>query len=187
MDAEPDAAVQNYGIARWGAGYYEIGANGHLLARPRPSGPVSVDLYQVAHEARVAGLSWPVLVRFTDILRDRVAALRGAFARACTELDYPAPYTAVYPIKVNQQRVVVEEILRAGEGCVGLEAGSKPELMAVLALSRPGGTIICNGYKDREYIRLALIGKQIGHRVIIVIEKPSELELVLRESADLGI
>ena len=187
MDAEPDSAVQNYGIARWGAGYYEIGANGHLLSRPRPSEPVTVDLYQVAHEARAAGLSWPVLVRFTDILRDRVAALRGAFARACAELDYPGPYTAVYPIKVNQQRSVVEQILAGGAGGVGLEAGSKPELMAVLALSRPGGVVVCNGYKDREYIRLALIGRAIGHRVYIVVEKPSELDLVLAESAALGV
>jgi len=187
MDAEPDSAVQNYGIARWGGGYFEIGANGRLLARPRPSEAVTVDLYQVAHEARAAGLSWPVLVRFTDILRDRVAALRGAFARACAELDYPAPYTAVYPIKVNQQRSVVEQILAGGEGGGGLEAGSKPELMAVLALSRPGGVVVCNGYKDREYVRLALIGRAVGHRVYIVVEKPSELDLVLAESAALGI
>jgi len=185
--AEPGSAVQTYGIARWGGGYFEIGANGHLLARPRPSEPVTVDLYQVAHEARAAGLSWPVLVRFTDILRDRVAALRGAFARACAELDYPAPYTAVYPIKVNQQRSVVEQILAGGEGGGGLEAGSKPELMAVLALSRPGGVVVCNGYKDREYVRLALIGRAVGHRVYIVVEKPSELDLVLAESAALGI
>jgi len=187
MDVEPDSAVQNYGIARWGGGYFEIGQSGRLLARPRPSEPVTVDLYQVAHAAREAGLSWPVLVRFTDILRDRVAALRGAFARACAELDYPGPYTAVYPIKVNQQRSVVEHILAGGGEGVGLEAGSKPELMAVLALSRPDGAVVCNGYKDREYIRLALIGRAIGHRVYVVVEKPSELELVLAEAAALGV
>jgi arginine decarboxylase len=186
MDAE-QVAVQNYGIARWGDGYFEIGPNGHLMARPSPSSPATVDLYQVAQEVRSAGLSWPVLVRFTDILRDRVAALRGAFARACTELEYPGSYTAVYPIKVNQQRTVVEHVLAGGNGGVGLEAGSKPELIAVLAMSRPDGVVVCNGYKDREYIRLALIGRALGHRVYIVVEKPSEVELVLAESADLGV
>jgi len=186
MDAE-HAAVQNYGIARWGGGYFAIGPGGRLVARPRPSSPVTVDLYQVAQEARAAGLAWPVLVRFTDILRDRVAALRGAFARACAELGYAGPYTAVYPIKVNQQRSVVEQILAGGEDGVGLEAGSKPELIAVLALSRPEGVVVCNGYKDREYIRLALIGRALGHRVYIVVEKPSEIDLVLAESAALGV
>ena len=186
MDAE-QIAMQNYGIARWGDGYFEIGPNGHLVARPNPSSPATVDLYQVAQEVRSAGLSWPVLVRFTDILRDRVAALRGAFARACTELGYPGSYTAIYPIKVNQQRTVVEQVLAGGNGGVGLEAGSKPELIAVLAMSRPDGVVVCNGYKDREYIRLALIGRALGHRVYIVVEKPSEVELVLAESADLGV
>ena len=186
MDAE-HAAVQNYGIARWGGGYFAIGPGGRLVARPWPSSPVTVDLYQVAQEARAAGLAWPVLVRFTDILRDRVAALRGAFARACAELGYAGPYTAVYPIKVNQQRSVVEQILAGGEDGVGLEAGSKPELIAVLALSRPEGVVVCNGYKDREYIRLALIGRALGHRVYIVVEKPSEIDLVLAESAALGV
>ena len=186
MDVE-QVALQNYGIARWGDGYFEIGPDGRLVARPRPSSPATVDLYQVAHEVRDAGLSWPVLVRFTDILRDRVAALRGAFARACTELGYPGSYTAIYPIKVNQQRTVVEQVLAGGNGGVGLEAGSKPELIAVLAMSRPDGVVVCNGYKDREYIRLALIGRALGHRVYIVVEKPSEVELVLAESADLGV
>jgi len=187
MDAERDAAVQTYGIARWGGGYFEIGPGGRLLARPQPSSPVTVDLYQVAHDIRAAGLGWPVLVRFTDILRDRVAALRGAFTRACAEFDYPGQYTAVYPIKVNQQRSVVEQILAGDAEGVGLEAGSKPELMAVLALSRPDGVVVCNGYKDREYIRLALIGRALGHRVYIVVEKPSELDLVLAEAAALGV
>jgi arginine decarboxylase len=186
MDAE-QTAVQSYGIARWGAGYFEIGSGGRLVVRPRPSSPVAVDLYEVAQEVRGAGLSWPVLVRFTDILRDRVAALRAAFARACAELDYAGPYTAVYPIKVNQQRSVVEQILAGGEDGVGLEAGSKPELIAVLALSRPGGVVVCNGYKDREYVRLALIGRALGHRVYVVVEKPSELDLVLAEADALGV
>ncbi|MCU0767049.1 MAG: biosynthetic arginine decarboxylase [Gammaproteobacteria bacterium] len=187
MSLDTDSAVQSYGIARWGAGYFAIGDGGRLVAHPKPGADGTVDLYRLAHDVRAAGLSWPVLVRFTDILRDRVAGLRGAFARAFAELDFQGRYTAVYPIKVNQQRSVVEQILAGGDGGVGLEAGSKPELMAVLALSPPGGVVVCNGYKDREYLRLALIGRALGHRVYVVVEKPSELELALAEAATLGV
>ena len=187
MSLDSDTVAQNYGIARWGAGYFDIGPGGRLVVRPKPDGDATVDLYRVAHEVRSAGLAWPVLVRFTDILRDRVSGLRAAFARAGEELAFRGRYTAVYPIKVNQQRSVVEQILAGGAGGVGLEAGSKPELMAVLALSPPGGVIVCNGYKDREYLRVALIGRALGHRVYIVVEKPSELELALAEAEALGV
>ncbi|HBG29528.1 MAG TPA: arginine decarboxylase, partial [Gammaproteobacteria bacterium] len=108
--------------------------------------------------------------------------LCGAFDAAIAQHDYSGGYTAVYPIKVNQQRTVVEEIIRHGGERVGLEAGSKPELMAVLALARPGSLIICNGYKDRDYIRRALIACHLGLRAVIVIEKPSEVATVIRES-----
>jgi arginine decarboxylase len=131
-------------------------------------------------------LGLPVLVRFTDILADRVRLLTEAFARARAELDYQGSYTPVYPIKVNQQRSVVQGILCNGRYPVGLEAGSKSELLAILALSE-GGTVICNGYKDRSYIRLALIGRSLGLNVFVVIEKLSELDLVLAEAAALGI
>ncbi|HEY5683501.1 MAG TPA: biosynthetic arginine decarboxylase, partial [Sulfuricaulis sp.] len=135
-----------------------------------------------------AGLALPVLVRFSDILRHRVETLCGAFDHAMQTDGYRGRYTAVYPIKVNQQKSVVEKILARNDGRVGLEAGSKPELLAVLAQSRQdGGVVVCNGYKDREYIRLALIGKELGHRVFIVVEKPSELELVIQESNNLGV
>src|SRR5690606_17438845 len=138
------------------------------------------------------GLSLPVLVRFSDILHDRVNRLCDAFNQAARQQDYQGRYTVVYPIKVNQQRRVVEEIIKASpameHGQVGLEAGSKPELMAVLALSeRPGSTIVCNGYKDREYIRLALIGQKLGHNVYIVIEKLTELNLILEEAQRLDV
>lgn len=178
----------NYGISRWGNGYFEIGSNGRLLARPDPNDDTCIDLYELAHEIREKeGLSWPVLVRFTDILHHRVGVISGAFDLAREELEYEGRYTLIYPIKVNQQRVVIEEILAGGNGQVGLEAGSKPELMAVLALSRLHGAIVCNGYKDREYIRLALIGRSLGHRLFIVIDKLSELDQVLNEARDLGI
>ena len=187
MSADIDTAQQTYAIHRWGEGYFGINEHGHLSIRPHRNRDVTLDAHELAREIHAYGLRWPVLVRFTDILHDRVASLCGSFRKASTEHDFTGRYTAVYPVKVNQQRVVVEEILRAGDDSVGLEAGSKPELMAVLALSRPGGTIICNGYKDREYIRLALIGRQIGHDVIIVIEKPSELDLVFTEAVDLVV
>jgi arginine decarboxylase len=126
-------------------------------------------------------------VRFADILRDRLARLQEAFAKAMAAADYAGGYSAVYPIKVNQQHGVVSELARAGDGGFGLEAGSKPELMAVLAMAKPGSIVICNGYKDREYLRLALIGRRLGLRVFIVIEKPSELKPALEEAAALGV
>lgn len=181
-------ARNTYNIAHWGNGYFDIADNGHLLARPdrNPEHP-GIDLYQLANDIRATELSLPVLVRFNDILHDRVSSLVNAFDKAMEDDHYQGRYTAVYPIKVNQQRSVVEQILAGSQGHVGLEAGSKPELMAVLAVTPKGGTVICNGYKDREYIRLALIGQALGHRVHIVVEKLSELKLILDESRELGI
>ena len=129
----------------------------------------------------------PLLVRFSDILRDRLARLQSAFAKAMREWDYPGGYTAIYPIKVNQQKGVAGELAASGGEGFGLEAGSKPELMAVLALARPGSVVICNGYKDREYVRLALIGRKLGLEIYIVIEKPSELAHVIEEARALGV
>ncbi len=181
-------ARELYNIDDWGEGYVDIAPDGHLVARPRGArDPRTVDLHALAAELKSLGLTPPVLVRFTDVLRDRVDTLCGAFARAMQEVGYRGRHTAVYPIKVNQQRRVVEAILGHGGGRVGLEAGSKPELMAVLGLAPDGSTIVCNGYKDREYVRLALLGRRLGHRVYLVVEKPSELETVLREARETGI
>jgi len=174
-------------VQRWGEGYFEVGPQGCLQVRPDPQIPVRIDLHRLAHELKAAGLAWPVLVRFVDILHDRVRVLCRAFASARQELAYQGGYTALYPVKVNQQRTVVDEILAGGGACVGLEAGSKPELMAVLAHSPVGGMIVCNGYKDREYVRLALIGQRMGCRVYLVIEKLSELSLILHEAAAMGV
>jgi len=157
---------QIYALPRWGEGYFHINAVGHLCARPDPEQLAAVDLVELAERAQCLGLSLPVLIRFNDILRHRVRALHGAFERARSSAGYRGRYTPVYPIKVNQQRSVVEQILR--DGLSGLEGGSKPELMAVLALSPPGGLVVCNGYKDREYIRLALIGLRLGLRLFIM-------------------
>jgi arginine decarboxylase len=174
-----------YAIPRWGEGYFHINAAGHLAVRPDPDTATEIDLAVLAGELRDAGLSLPVLVRFDDILRHRVRAMRQAFEGAMARRDWRGAYRPVYPIKVNQQQSVVRAILSAGG--IGLEAGSKPELMAVLALAPDGETVVCNGYKDREYIRLALIGRRLGLRVHIVIEKPSELELVIEEAARLEV
>jgi arginine decarboxylase len=187
MNWSPAQSREIYAIEHWGEGYFDINDQGHVVVYPnkdRENG--AVDLFDMAGAIRREGLSLPVLVRFTDVLRDRVRLLREAFDRARADLDYGGVYTPVYPIKVNQQRGVVEGILRNGRYPVGLEAGSKSELLAILALS-DAGTVICNGYKDRSYIRLALIGRSLGLNVFIVIEKLSELELVLSESAVLGI
>ena len=180
-------ARDTYNIAHWGNGYFDIGATGHVLVRPDPGASAAVDLHALAREFESQGLTLPVLVRFSGILQHRVQELCGAFDSAMQREGYRGRYTAVYPIKVNQQKSVVDALLAHGADRLGLEAGSKPELLAVLARSRPDGIVVCNGYKDREFIRLALIGKQLGHRVYIVVEKLSELDLVVNEARTLGV
>jgi arginine decarboxylase len=184
-----DDARDVYNIAWWSGGYFDVAPNGHLAAYPEGDRNGSgIDLYALTDELRDAGLSLPVLVRFSGILRHRVRTLAVAFDRACEDFDYQGRYTAVYPIKVNQQHSVVDEILAHGGNRIGLEAGSKPELLAVLAQApQDGGLIVCNGYKDREYLRLALIGRALGHRIHVVIEKLSELELLLGEADKMQI
>lgn len=182
-----DRARRTYAIPHWGEGYFDVDAAGRMVVRPRgPQGP-AVALPDVVDRALAQGLKLPLLLRFSDILGDRLGRLQGAFARAMDELGYAGGYTAIYPIKVNQHFGVAGELAARGGEAFGLEAGSKPELMAVLALSRPGGVVICNGYKDREYIRLALIGRRLGLETYIVIEKASELALVIEESRALGV
>ena len=177
-----------YNLPHWGEGYFDIGVDGQVVVRPDAGSPGAViGLADVAAELGAHSLRLPCLLRFPQILGDRVARLRSAFAQAMHALDYRGRYTPVYPIKVNQQRRVVEEILRTGAGSVGLEAGSKPELLTVLALMPLGGTIICNGYKDSEYVRLALMGEKLGLEIYLVVEKPSELPLILAEARKLGV
>lgn len=182
----PAQARARYNIPQWSEGYVDVNAAGHLTVQPFKQG-VAVDLHALAMQLPKEGLEWPVLVRFTDILRDRVDALTGAFAQVIAEYGYSGRYTAVYPIKVNQQKAVVEAIVQHGGTRVGIEAGSKPELAAVLGLALPGSVIVCNGYKDRAYIRRALIGQKLGHTVYIVVEKLSELPLVIEESRNLEV
>lgn len=193
MTSPAAKARRTYNIDQWGSGYFDVDDRGHAVVRPLGNeidGP-ALPLDALVDRLREAGLRLPVLVRFTDILHDRVEQLCAAFDAAMHEEAYRGGYTAVYPIKVNQQRRVVEEILATqerGHGRVGLEAGSKPELLAVLALSGDGPSlIVCNGYKDREYVRLALMGEKLGHKVYLVIEKYSELTLILEEAESLGV
>ncbi len=184
-----EQARATYNVSRWSDGYFDINNQGHVVARPaHQQTPAEIDIYRLTEEIKQAGLSLPVLVRFNNILHDRVTKLGTDFHQAMEENNYQGKYTSVYPIKVNQQRSVVDEILNVEGQQVGLEAGSKPELMTVLALSKKNSNvIICNGYKDREYIRIALIGQQLGNKVYIVVEKISELNLIINEAKDLNI
>ena len=188
MNWSIDLSRKRYNLSGWSDGYFDVNSKGHLLARLHKNGTkVDVDLYELADDIARSGLNWPVLVRCGNILEDRVDRLVAAFEQARQRCGYRGAYTAVYPIKVNQQSSVVRQILGHGGARVGLEAGSKPELMAVLGLSRPEGLVICNGYKDREYVRLALIARRLGQRIFLVIEKLSELELVIQQAEALGV
>ncbi len=177
-----DDASRLYHLQRWGGDYFCIDPQGRLClsipAKDRKKSP-PFPLSALASTLGEQGIPLPVLVRFDDLLTHRLDRLTQAFATASEQHGYPANYTAIYPIKVNQQHAVIETLVAHGGERLGLEAGSKPELLAIMAMSRPGGTLVCNGYKDREYIQLALDAQAMGHRVFIVIEKPDELNLVL--------
>jgi arginine decarboxylase len=177
-----------YNIEGWGIGFFDINEKGHVVVRPDKAHPErELDLYDVSMDLAEQGVGLPVLLRFSDILRSRIESLSQRFLHAIEEFQYEGKYTLVYPIKVNQQRHVVEEIVHFGKPySVGLECGSKPELQAILALSESTDHIIvCNGYKDEEYIRLALMGQKLGHTVFIVLEQLSELDVLLRVAQDM--
>jgi arginine decarboxylase len=192
-DANAPWAVQDarnlYHIHRWGAKYFDINEAGRVVAKPLQDAGAAVDLTDVIEEAKARGLKFPVLIRFQDILRHRVEAINLAFRNAITEFNYQGRYRGVFPIKVNQLREVVEEILDAGKPYdFGLEVGSKPELFAGLALqSQLGSLIVCNGYKDANFVRIALLGVKLGKRVIMVVEKLEELRQIINVSKQLGV
>jgi arginine decarboxylase len=194
IDATPppwniDAARALYNIQRWGAKYFDINDAGHVVARPLHEAGATVDITDVIEEAKSRGLKFPLLIRFQDILRHRVEAINLAFRSSISEFNYSGKYRGVFPIKVNQLREVVEEILDAGKPFdFGLEVGSKPELFAGLALqNQMGSLIICNGYKDAEFIKMALLGIKLGKRVIMVVEKLEELKQIISISKSLGV
>ncbi|MBU6400516.1 MAG: biosynthetic arginine decarboxylase, partial [Verrucomicrobia bacterium] len=182
------AARSLYNIDRWGARYFDVNDTGHVVARPLQEAGATVDLTDVIEEAKGRGLKFPLLIRFQDILRHRVESINLAFRNSIAEFNYQGQYRGVFPIKVNQLREVVEEILDAGKPYrFGLEVGSKPELFAGLALQHEAGSlIICNGYKDASFIRMALMGIKLGKRVIMVVEKLEELRQIIAVSRQVG-
>lgn len=192
-NATPPWDVQSardlYNIHRWGAKYFDINDAGHVVARPLQDAGTAVDITDVIEEAKARGLKFPLLIRFQDILRHRVESINLAFRNSITEFNYQGKYRGVFPIKVNQLREVVEEILDAGKPFdFGLEVGSKPELFAGLALqSQVGSLIICNGYKDCDFIRMALLGIKLGKKVIMVVEKLEELRQIISVSKQFGV
>lgn len=183
------AARNLYNIHRWGAKYFDINEEGHVVAMPLQDAGIAVDITDVIEEAKGRGLKFPLLIRFQDILRHRVESINLAFRNSISEFGYQGRYRGVFPIKVNQLREVVEEILDAGRPFdFGLEVGSKPELFAGLALqSAVGSLIICNGYKDCEFIKMALLGTKLGKKVIMVVEKLEELRQIITVSKQLGV
>ncbi|MGH7953261.1 MAG: biosynthetic arginine decarboxylase [Limisphaerales bacterium] len=184
-----ESARALYNIHRWGAKYFDINDAGHVVARPLQDTGAIVDITDVIEEAKGRGLKFPLLIRFQDILRHRVEAINKAFQNSIAEFNYQGKYRGVFPIKVNQLREVVEEILDAGKPYdFGLEVGSKPELFAGLALqNHQGCLIICNGYKDAEFIKMALLGIKLGKRVIMVVEKLEELRQIISISKQVGV
>ena len=182
-------AEKLYNMKGWGLGYFRINDQGHVAVHPDGSPGRNIDLYNIAMDLSAQGVGLPLLLRFSDILQSRIAELANRFSAAIEEFGYEGSYTTVYPVKVNQQRHVVQEIVEFGAAHgVGLECGSKPELMAVLGLNESSrGLIICNGYKDEEFMRLALIGQQLGHTVMIVLEQPNELDVLLKVAAEMGV
>jgi arginine decarboxylase len=175
-------AVDTYGIRYWGKGYFGVNAIGHVTVHPTKREDVSIDLKDLIDQLQARGIQLPILLRFTDILRHRVGEINEAFRSAIKEFEYKGDYCCVYPIKVNQQRHVVEEILDFGKPFrFGLEAGSKPELLAVLAVANGSETpIICNGFKDDEFIQMAMLARKIGKDIIPVVEKFTELETIVK-------
>jgi arginine decarboxylase len=185
-----DTARALYNVEGWGAGFFDINDVGHVIVRPDRDHPErTLDLFDIARDLEEQGVTLPVLLRFSDILRSRIAQLTNRFNEARQEFNYTGDYTTVYPIKVNQQRHVVQEIVAFGkEHGVGLECGSKPELQAVLGLAEhTNHLIVCNGYKDEEFMRLALMGHKLGHQVFVVIEQLSEVDVLLKVADELGV
>ena len=181
-------AADLYEVARWGAGYFSVGSNGHLLVHPDKTPTKSIDLKALVDRLQVRGIDLPILLRFAEVLQHRLGEIHGVFASAMREAGYQGGYCCVYPIKVNQQRQVVEEVLRFGRPYgFGLEAGSKPELLAVIALADNETPIICNGFKDAEFIETAMLAHKIGRHIIPVVERFSELQLVIDAAEKIGV
>jgi arginine decarboxylase len=184
-----DDSLALYNVAAWGEGFFTINEGGRVEVRPRGADGPGIDLLELVRNLEHRGLCTPLLIRFSDILASRVRGLAQAFQQAIAEYEYKGAYRGVYPIKVNQQRHVVEEIIQYGRDLgVGLEAGSKPELLVALALlDTPDALIICNGYKDRAYVETALLAQRLGRTPVIVVDRFHEVDLVIKTARELGI
>jgi arginine decarboxylase len=181
-------AAEAYDVASWGKGYFSVGDNGNLLVHPTKEADRRIDLKKLVDTLGWRGISLPILIRFADILKHRLGEMHQAFDTSIREHGYQGEYCCVYPIKVNQQRQVVEEVFNFGRAYrFGLEAGSKPELLAVLAIADNETPIICNGFKDDEYIEMVMLAKKVGRRIIPVVEKYTELELIVKHAKAVGV
>lgn len=191
-DAKPAWSVEDaselYDVPHWGKDYFSVDTTGDLLVHPDPSQNQSINLKELVNGLRQRGVELPVLLRFDGILKHRLQDLHDSFAKAIADHDYKGSYSCVYPIKTNQARHVVERIVQYGRKFgFGLEAGSKPELLAILALADAGMPVVCNGFKDASFIKMALLAQKMGHTVIPVVENYSEFELILDDAEQLGI
>jgi len=184
-----EKAIEYYNIENWGSGYFFVNTKGHLCVQPYGREGPSIDIMDVIEDIQEKKLGFPCIIRFQDILRSRVVTLNESFTRAIQEQNYQGQYFGVYPIKVNQMAEVVQEILDAGAPYhYGLEAGSKGELLTVLALNSDLEALtICNGYKDEPYMRLAMLGRKLERKIIVVIEKISELPQLLKVAEEMQV
>lgn len=177
-----------YDVASWGKGYFSVGDNGHFWVHPNKDPSRGIDLKELVEKLELRGIALPILIRFADILKHRLGELHQAFQTSIAEHNYQGGYRCVYPIKVNQQRQVVEEVFEYGRPYgFGLEAGSKPELLAVMAIADNNTPIVCNGFKDDEYIEMVMLAKKIGRQIIPVVEKYTELGLIVKHSQRVGV
>ena len=188
-DWDVSSALALYNVERWGAPYFTVNGKGHVAVRPSGEPLREIDMMELVREARERGLAFPLTLRFQDLLRHRVQTVNRAFAEAIAEAGYKNVYRGVFPIKVNQLREVVEEVVDAGaEFHFGLEAGSKPELLAALSMhDDPESLIICNGYKDADYVRNAMLGRKLGKRLVMVVEKIEELAQILAVAKQMDV
>ena len=181
-------ASELYDVASWGKGYFTVGENGNLFVHPNKEADRKIDLKKLVDELVMRGINPPILIRFGEILKHRLAEIQTAFHNAIAEHNYQGKYVCVFPIKVNQQRQVVEEVYAFGRPFgFGLEAGSKPELLAVLGVAETDTPIVCNGFKDDEYIEMVMLAKKIGHNITPIVEKYTELDLILKYAQRTGV
>src|SRR5260370_6023973 len=188
-DWDVESAIATYNVDGWGSGYFTVNDEGNVVAKPLQENGGSINILEVVNEARTRGLSFPLVIRFHDLLRHRVESVNLAFQNAITEFDYRGQYRGVFPIKVNQLREVIEEIVDAGQQFhFGLEAGSNTTFVAALAMHHDAESlIICNRFKDQAFIRIALLGRKLGKLSVLVVEQIDELEPNIRAGKEDGI